>query len=1115
MMTKPGQMVERINWLNFEDIREILLDENAESREVTVYPVLTLNVKGINLTCVLDTGSKVSALNEAVYLKCTEVGSWPVLPLQGTKVKGALIGKSVEVRRQTEIEFQCQGHYFMTNFFVVPSLAVDAILGVDFLVAHQAILNIGCGEVRLKCRDSVINLKFDECATRDGASEIYVRLLQNSEMSFKSEIGMTNGSSSIILYRVNEDENEVIREIQERISLVEDAPTSVKDELLEILQKHSTVFSETPGTIKGFLYRFQVREHRKFFVRPYPIPLIYKEQVEKELDRMLAEGVIEPAVSSYNSPLLVVPKRDKSIRLVLDSRQINTIIEPETDRPQTLDELLQKFNGVKVMSSIDLRASYWQIELHPSCRQYTAFLCYGHCYQFRKLPFGLNVSSAAFIRGFNSILPAELRKRITTYVDDVLIAEGSWENHNQVLGQLLNIFSQSGVTVNLKKSEFGRKQIRFLGHLITAEGIKPDPEKIAAIRDFPIPTTKKQVRAYLGLTNFYKRFVRIDTLATPNLCALTSKNRVWIWDTKAQEEFEGLKRALLSAPLLAHPDLNKDFCLGTDSSKTGIAAELFQEIEENGQICRKTIGFASRVLNKSERNYAVTELEAMAIVFGFVRFRGYLYGRTTKVYTDHRALQFLMSAKLTHGRLARWALYLQEFRFTIVHIPGSENVVADALSRSPVGLKQGTNDEINENSYSLLYLQGVAFENFVTNSLTNIAQEQDKDPILKDVKAKWRDNTKPSIRQYYLVKKQILFRRSDPGKSNWVVCIPDELVNKLIWYTHLSYAHFGARKCYKKLRDTCYFISMEKRIRKVLATCKACQKAKPPTVSHQAPLFPIIPSRLKELAAVDLFGPLPRTASGFSYIFVAVELTSKFVSMTPLRRATSTSVSRAFVKDFLGQVGHVDKVIADNGPQFRSLVWKRTLQQRRIRPIFISVYHPASNPCERVMKELGKLCRLYCFRNHRVWDKYIQGFQNVINELPNDSTSMSPRLVLKNEHPEDKIRETVPLNPQSRLRHREVINLAIENIKKAAERRRKHDKVKRAVRRFVVGQKVLVRSRRLSNKQKSLTYKFFPIFVGPYRIRRIAHQNTVELETIRSKIPRGIHHVSSLRVYRE
>lgn len=635
----------------------------------------------------------------------------------------------------------------------------------------------------------------------------------------------------------------------------------------------------------------------------------------------------------------------------------------------------------------------------------------------------------------NATLPEHLKQQITIYVDDILIAESSWEKHNSTLASLLEVFAQSGITVNLEKSQFGRSQIKFLGHIISKDGIQPDPEKLEAIMKMPVPTTKRQLRAFLGLINFYRRFINLKDLTTPRLYELTGKNTIWFWDEAAQREYLCLKDALLHAPILHHPDLSKIFCISTDSSKFGLGVHVFQEDEENGIATQRTIAFASRILSKSERNYSVTELQALAVVWAFEKFRYFLFGRHTKVYTDHRALQFLMSAKLNHDRLRRWALFLQEFDFSVIYIPGKQNIVADSLSRSPVGLIKATEEAYLENNFTILYMQQVAFENYISATFSDIAKEQDKDPIWRDIKIKWHDKYNVSIRQFYIIHNNILFKRKAPDSQFWLVCVPEESVNKLIWYIHLSYGHYGAKKCFAKLRDSCYFINMEKRIRNVLSRCKLCQKAKPPTISHSAPLFPIIPSKLKQLAAVDLFGPLPRTNNGFSFVFVAIELTSKFVSFTPLRRATAKTVTNAFVKNFLKDVGHIDKVISDNGPQFRSHDWARMLRRRNIKPVFISLYHAASNPCERVMKELGKLCRLYCYRRHNTWDRYLLSFQNIINELPNDSTGLSPILVLKNKQPPDRIKELIPFPKHRRLRHHEIIELALKNIKKAAEKK--------------------------------------------------------------------------------
>lgn len=1103
-----------VNLVKFEDIRDVLLEEIEHVQPSVIHPVIKIEVGNYKFSAVLDSGSPISVISDTAFKKCSEVYDCPVLPLRRIKLKGAISSKGVEVKQQTCIDFMCQNQRFNMNFFIVPLLCTELILGVDFMSKYKAILNFNDGEISVVSDDEVINLSFDDVMCRQ---EETVNRLCFLTQTVSDDL-LTPTGSNVLNLNMSKDiklEKDVNEMILEKIRRVETGSQHDKNELRKLLLSHSSVFSRHTGTIKGFQYSFRVKEHTKFSTKPYPIAAHYREQVKEQIQSMLQDGIIEVAVSSYNSPLHVVPKKDGSIRLVLDSRQINTIILPETDRPLTLEELLQNFQGVSILSSIDLRASFWQVELHPSCRQYTAFLCFGVCYQFRKLPFGLNVSSAAFIRALNSILPEELKGRITSYVDDILIAEQSWSEHNYILNRLLKTFKDYGVTVNLEKSEFGKSKIKFLGHIISSNGIEPDPDKLEAIKSFPVPTNKRQVRGFLGLINFYRRFLHLHDLATPRLCCLTGKNTAWKWDAQTHAEFLLLKEALVNAPILAHPDLSRDFCLSTDSSKIGVAAHLFQEFEENGVVVQRSIAFTSRVLTKSERNYGITELECLALIHAFTKFRFFLYGKHTKVYTDHRALEFLMTAKLTNDRLRRWALLLQEFKFTVIYIPGSTNIVADTLSRAPVGIVQQPLENQLCQNFSVLYMTKVAFENFISASLQNLGKEQDKDSIWKDIKQKWSNKTNTAIRQFYLVRNNILFKRCAINNSLWVVCIPDVLVNKLIWYIHLSYAHFGPRKCFNKLRTTCYFNNMEKRIRSVLARCKLCQKAKPPTVSHQAPLFPIIPSKLRDLAAVDLFGPLVTSINGYSYIFVAVELTSKFVSLTPLRKATARTVSAAFVKNFLKKVGHVNKVISDNGPQFRSRIWTRILRSHKAKPIFISRYWPASNPSERIMKELNKLCRIYCYRQHRSWDKYIHIFENILNELPHDSTSLPPVLVLKNQFPADKIKELVNFPATKKLRHRDVIDIALNNIRRAAEKRKKSHPVKVNKRNFYVGQKVLVKSHRLSQKNKHVSSKLFLLYNGPFRIRRIAHDNAVEIETLRKRKSKGLHHVSHVKAYVE
>lgn len=1104
----------RVNRLEYEDLREILQEEKEAPQRTDVYPILRVTVGDTTLTAIIDSGSQITAISEEAFLRCMAKQNWPTFSMKKTRIKGAIAGRHTEVSTQTRMTLRCQGHDIDINLLVVPSLSIDLIIGMDALSQYQAVLDIGRGELLLR-KNGNITIQFAEQATSAQLPEQYLRMTKCHEKASRAEdladnVGESEPSSPAEIVE------EVTQIIEERVAAIESLPESDREQLRGVLHRNAQVFLPKTGAIQNFEYAFKVRDHTKFFVPPYPIPMVYREKVAREIERMLDEDIIEPATSTYNSPLRIVEKSDGSVRLTLDSRQINTVIEPETDRPERMEELLQNFHGVKIFSSLDLRSSFWQITLHPSCRQYTAFLAFGHCYQFKRLPFGLNVSTAAFIRGLNNILSESTKRRITSYVDDLLIGEPTWEAHNQVLGELLDTFRNCGVTVNLNKSRIGAPEVKFLGHIITGEGIAPDPEKMEALQHFAIPTTKRQLRGFLGIVNFYKRFVHVNKLATPKLCKLTGKKTPWEWDEEAEDEFRALKDALLNAPILSHPNLAEEFCMATDSSYTGLGVMIFQRYMEDNNMVHKTIAFGSRVLTKCEKNYSATELEALAVVWAFEKFRFFLYGRKTRVFTDHKALEFLMTAKLRNKRLTRWALALQEFDFTIEHVPGKTNVIADALSRSPVGVEGEECHSLEEQHFSLFYMKQVAFENYVTASLRDIAREQDKDPDLRAIKEKWRQRQCATIRQFYLVRRGILFYNGGSQDGSWKLCIPSELINKVIWHTHLRYAHFGPRKCFLKLRTVCHFNNMERRIRRVLSVCKHCQKAKHSTVTMRGPLHPIIPKGLRHLGAVDLLGPLPRTNRGYCYVFVAVELTSKYVTLTPLRRATGATVSKALTQDFLTEVGHVDQIISDNGPQFRSARYVATLRRHRIKPIYASARHPQSNPAERIMKDLGNLCRLYCAKRHATWDVFLKDFQDVMNELPHGITQLAPVTVLKNVWPRTIMQEIVAYPPgKRRPSRREIVDLALSRLRQAGQRRKEKWDQRVRTRTFRVGEKVLLKNFRLSNKQRKFCHKFYPAYVGPLKIRRMAHFNAAELESLKTGKSMGVHPTCHLKPFIE
>ncbi|XP_046484824.1 uncharacterized protein [Neodiprion pinetum] len=437
------------------------------------------------------------------------------------------------------------------------------------------------------------------------------------------------------------------------------------------------------------MHRILTTDEIPINTRQYRHPPFQKPEIEKQITDLLKMNIIEPSNSPYNSPLWIVPKKEdskgnKRWRLVIDYRKLNEKTIGDAYPLPLISDILDQLGGAKYFSIFDLASGFHQIAMHPDDKHKTAFTTpHGH-YEFNRMPFGLKNAPATFQRLMDLVLRGLQGIDLFVYLDDIVIYARSLEEHATKFIKLAERLRKANLTLQSDKCEFLRTEVKYLGHIISADGVKPDPKKIEAVKKFPVPKTTKNVKEFLGLAGYYRRFIKNFAKIAKPLSELTSKNKKFEWNSNTQLAFEILRDKLCEAPILQYPDFSSQFVVTTDASGFAVGAILSQG--KPGEDA--PVAYASRVLNKHERNYSTTEKEMVAIVYAIKTFRPYLYGRQFTLLTDHRPLVWVNSTNDPTSRVMRWRERLKEFQYKIQYKAGKINTNADALSRNPVDIEK-------------------------------------------------------------------------------------------------------------------------------------------------------------------------------------------------------------------------------------------------------------------------------------------------------------------------------------------------------------------------------------------------------------------------------------------
>ena len=420
------------------------------------------------------------------------------------------------------------------------------------------------------------------------------------------------------------------------------------------------------------------------------------EFIKSEIDEMLKQGLIQPSTSPWSFPVVVVKKKNGKYRFCVNYKPLNDVTKKDNYPLPRIDEILDGLKDAQWFTTLDLASGYWQIKVRQEDQEKTAFISKFGTFEFKVMPFGLCNAPATFQRTMDYVLGDTKGKFVMVYLDDVIIYSKTFEEHLVHLEEVLNRIRDANLRLKAEKCFFTANELQFLGHVVGKDRVKPDPEKVDKIANYPYPTNLRDLRGALGLFSYYRRFIKDFSQIADPLYQLLKKDTPYLWTEQQQKAFDVLRKKLTEAPVVRYPDEDKPFFLYTDASDTGLGAVLSQKDGKEEYV----IAYASRTLSPAERNYAITEKECLAIIWAVKYFRPYLCGAQFTIITDHSALKWLLNStsETANRRLERWKITLSEYSYNIEYRKGSIHANADALSRinNPT-TGQNSTSSINDN----------------------------------------------------------------------------------------------------------------------------------------------------------------------------------------------------------------------------------------------------------------------------------------------------------------------------------------------------------------------------------------------------------------------------------